>query len=95
MLPEAWSVYGIILSVIGAVWSLAWWLSSKFTEINKQIYDQGEKIAKFFNDKLDTHEKHTAKKFYEVSEAIWEIKLRNAAVDGVKPAPFKPEDISG
>lgn len=73
----------LFLTIFGSVWSLAWWLSSKFTQTHKLIYDQVEKLENHFSSKLDYHEKHDDARFQNISNDLWEIKVRNAAVRGV------------
>lgn len=84
---------GLFLSIFASVWSLAWWLSGKFNQVNALIYNQIEKLNTSFMQKLDYHEKHDDTRFTDMSnrfasvrDDIWDIRVRNAAFDGtVKP----------
>jgi len=76
------TVVGLLISIFGAVWSLAWWLSGHFTNIRKDFYALGKEIL----DKLEYHERHDDTRFSQIRDDIWDIRVRNAAFDGtIKP----------
>lgn len=79
-------IAGLFLTIFGAIWSLAWWLSGKFTFLQNLIYTTAEKTTNSIMSKLEYHEKHDDARFNNVSNQIssvnndiWEIKLRNAS----------------
>jgi hypothetical protein len=83
-MPEyLFQLVALFLGIFGAVWSLAWWLSGKFSKTHQLIYDQIEKLGKHFDAKIDYHEKHDDQRFQNISNDLWEIKLRNAAIRGL------------
>lgn len=77
-----WSLLGYISvtlsALVGAVWSLGLLIAKQFTVIKKSLYDVKDQII----DKLEYHEKHDDSRFEAVRKDIWEIRLRNAALDG-------------
>ena len=72
-------IVGLFLTVFGSVWSLAWWLSGQFTAVRNLIYTQVEKLEQHFTQKLEYHERHDDSRFNNISNDLWDIKLRNAA----------------
>ena len=74
----------VILTILGAVWSLDWWLSSQFKATRDLVYVKIESLQNNFMDKLDYHEKHDDKRFGQIIDDLWAIKVRNAAIDGTK-----------
>ena len=94
-----WSVVGILITIVGTVWSLAWWLSNKFSELKDMFYVQIESVKNVLMTKLDYHEKHddqrfssVDKRFSNIRDDLWEIRVRNARVDN-KPTPSTPRII--
>lgn len=83
MLPETWLAPAVILTVVGAVWTLAWWLSKKFDDVRKLVQTRHEQLEAFIMTKLEYHEKHDDTRFNQLNEQIWEIRLRNASKDKV------------
>lgn len=77
-----WSLLGYISvtlsAVVGAVWSLGLLIAKQFTLVKKSLYEVKDQII----DKLEYHEKHDDSRFEAVRKDIWEIRLRNAALDG-------------
>ena len=74
---------GLFLTIFAAVWSLAWWLSGKFNTVTALIYNQVEKLTAHFNKKLEYHEQHDDQRFATISNDLWEIKVRAAALKGI------------
>lgn len=74
-------VAGLFLSVFGAIWSLAWWLSGKFGEIRGLVYASAEKTREVLLNKLEYHERHDDDRFSQIREDLSEIRVRNAAKD--------------
>lgn len=69
---------GLSAAAIGAVWSLAWWFARQFTLIRNIIYETKDAII----NKLEYHEKLDDSRFTEVRKEIFDIRLRNARLDG-------------
>lgn len=83
-----WGLIGVLMTIIGTVWSLAWWLSNKFTELRGLFYTQVDKVSRSILDKLEYHEKHDDQRFSNVDQRfssikddLWDIRIRNARVD--------------
>jgi hypothetical protein len=81
-------VAGLFLTVFGAVWSLAWWLSGQFTAIRNLVYTTAEKTRDTILTKLEYHEKHDDTRFNGIHDRIknlgddiWDIRVRNASRD--------------
>lgn len=82
-------IIGLFLTVFGAIWSLAWWLSGQFTNVRSLIYTTAEKTINNIIAKLEYHEKHDDTRFatmdarlVNVRDDLWDIRVRNAAIDG-------------
>lgn len=76
-------IIGLFLTIYASVWSLAWWLSGKFSQTHKLIFEQIEKVEKKITEKMEYHEKHDDQRFNALSNDLWEIKMRNAAIRGL------------
>lgn len=72
----------IISGIAGTVWGFAWWLSNKFNELTTAFYTKIDKVGTMILEKLEYHERHDDSRFSSVSDDLWEIRLRNAKVDG-------------
>lgn len=75
------SLIGLFFTVFAAVWSLAWWLSGKFSEIRSLVYTTAEKTANSILSKLEYHERHDDGRFSQIREDLSEIRVRNATKD--------------
>ncbi len=73
----------ILMSIGSTVGSLAWWLSAEFKKIRDYILEQNEKTEKLLLEKLEYHERHDDKRFSDIVNSLWEIRLRNAAMEGI------------
>jgi hypothetical protein len=83
MLDTPWGTLSIIVAISGSVWSMAWWLNGHFNSIRKDF----SSLAKEIIDKLEYHERHDDTRFSQIRDDIWDIRVRNAAVDGnIKPS---------
>lgn len=69
----------------GTVWALAWWLSGQFSEIRSFVYAQTNRIEQTILNKLEYHEKHDDQRFTGIRNDLWDIRVRNAAKDGLAP----------
>lgn len=79
MLEGQWAFLGVIASVGASVWSLAWWLNGHFNNIRKDVFDLGKEIL----SKLEYHERHDDVRFTQIKDDLWDIRVRNAAKDGL------------
>lgn len=79
--------FTVVSTTIGAIWSLAWWLSKQFGSIKNLVYQQSSALQSIFFQKLDYHEKHDDERFQSISNDLWMLRLRNAARDGVDIGP--------
>lgn len=77
------TVAGLFLTIFAAVWSLAWWLSGKFSEIRNLVYMTAEKTREVLLNKLEYHEKHDDDRFSQIREDISEVRIRNATKDTI------------
>lgn len=95
---------GIAGFLLTTGWVSASWLNRKFSDTNTLIDYKIEKLEKAIVSKMDYHEKHdderfseirtTAEnRFNEVKNDIWDIRVRNAALDNII-LPRKSKDIS-
>jgi len=64
---------------VGGVWGLAWWMQKQFSSAKVLVYQKSEEIIK----KLEYHEEHDDKRFQEIRDDIWLMRVRNAARDGI------------
>lgn len=71
------------LAVIGSVGSIAMWLSGKFDNLFTKVTEKLEKSVEAILDKFEEHEKEDNRRFDQIKTDIWEIKVLNAAKDGV------------
>ena len=80
MLPTEWiPVVTIVVGLISSTWYLAWWFSGKFTAMNKLVYEQIEKVL----NKLEYHEKHDDKRFSDIRDDIWDIRVRKGIIKNI------------
>lgn len=69
----------------GTVWALAWWLSGQFSGTRAFVYEQLLRVEQGVLSKLEYHEKHDDTRFTRIHNDLWEIRVRNAAKDGLTP----------
>lgn len=93
MNPEYYTAAGFFLTVFGGLWSLAWWLSGKFTVMEDNINKKLEMVKTTLLDKLEYHERHDDSRFSGIRNDIWELRIHNAARDGmVKKVKIKASE---
>lgn len=83
------NLLGIGVILISGVW----WFQSQFSHLRSYFFDQIEKLSKNIMDKIEYHERHDDKRFADVRDDIWEIRLRNAAIDGSRMPPRIRKDF--
>lgn len=66
------------VTVISAVWGHAIWLSNRFAYIQKIMDVKFESLLEKITEKLEYHERHDDRRFGEISNALWEVRLQNA-----------------
>lgn len=71
----------MFMGTIGLVWSAAWFLSNRLSESKREVFNRIEKLQETLLDKLEYHERHDDQRFRDVTNDIWTIRVRNAAVD--------------
>jgi hypothetical protein len=64
------------------VGSMTWWLSVQLNSLRTLIYAQTTEVKESILDKLEYHEKHDDERFSSFDKQLWEIRVRNAAIDG-------------
>jgi len=70
-------------TVAGTTWGLSWSLSRRFSEIKGELFQRIEKLQDNILGKLEYHERHDDRRFGGLRNDLWEIRLRNAAKDGI------------
>jgi len=88
MEPGNWlTLIGIFLAVettlITAIWGFAWWLSKKFNN----IYGKIQTTLDLMISKLEYHEQHDDKRFSELNNGLWMLRVEQAAGKKCSPSP--------
>lgn len=66
----------LMVTIVGAVWSLALWITRQFSAVKTLIYDKFEQSL----DRLESHEKHDNARFAEVNNRLWELRVDHASL---------------
>ena len=74
----SYQTLSIMTTVISATGGLSWWLSTQFN-----------KLQNFFIKKIDDHEDKDNKRFDELSDDLWVMRVRLAAAN-VNGDPVSP-----
>lgn len=81
-----WNLFlGIVIALgafIGVIITSVLWLSRQFAALRVLVYEKTEQLKEFIIDKIEYHEKHDDRRFHDIRNDVWAIKLRNAAIDG-------------
>lgn len=72
-----------LASIIGVVWGHSLWLQKQFNSLKDLIYSKVGNLEDNLLSKLEYHEKHDDKRFLDLYNRLWEIRLRNAAIQGI------------
>lgn len=80
------------VTILSAVWGHALWLSNRFAGISKEMDVRFERIFGAINEKLEYHERHDDKRFNDITNGLWEIRLQNAVSSRIY-ARKKKEDV--
>ena len=78
------TLVGMFSTILISVGSFAWWLGKQFSSVRKLVYEKIEQVQKLFTDKLEYHERHDEIRFNTVTNDLWDIRVRNAARDGIQ-----------
>lgn len=84
MFENQWAYLGFIVTIVGSVWSLAWWLSGQFSHIRSNMYSAIKEVEKTILEKLEYHERHDDTRFSQIRDDIWNIRVLNAADNKLK-----------
>lgn len=86
---EWMTLLGLISSslviIVTAVWSFAWFMAKQFSATRRLIDEKIEKLEESIVKKLEYHERHDDSRFNSLNNEIWQIRIRNAARDGLPP----------
>ncbi len=47
------------------------------------MQETADQLEKNFLEKLEYHERHDDKRFSDIVNSLWELRLRNAAIEGI------------
>lgn len=76
-----------MFTVIGAVWSLALWITRQFSSIKSLIYEQAGKNL----ERIESHERHDNTRFAAISDHLWQLRLD---AKGYGSNPRKEEELN-
>lgn len=89
MIPDI-QVLAQILALLGTIGGFGVWLSGQLNKIKDLIFIQNEKtnikidtMEKSLLEKLEYHERHDDKRFGDMRDSLWEMKLRNADMENI------------
>lgn len=86
------NLLGIAVILISGVW----WFQSQFSHIKSYFFSELEKLQINVLNKIEYHERHDDKRFADLRDDVWEIRLRNAAIDGRRFSNVRiRDDFSG
>lgn len=74
---------GVLIGVATYVWMASQWLAKQFSTTRHLIDTKIEKLEDNILEKLEYHEKHDDVRFNSLQNNIWDIRVRNAAADGI------------
>lgn len=61
-------------TLLGGIWGFAWFLSKRFT----QIYSKIQATLDLMVEKLEYHEQHDDKRFSQVTDSLWALRVEQA-----------------
>ena len=76
------TLVGYLGTIIALVGSMTWWLSVQLNNLKSLIFAQTTEVKESILNKLEYHEKHDDERFSNLDKRIWEMQVRNAAIDG-------------
>lgn len=89
MLVNWESAVSVVVAVTASIVGATWWLSDQLRKNRDIFYKQMADYHNQITMKMDNHEKEDDRRFNSLSNNIWQIRMRNAAIDGKR---FIPED---
>lgn len=75
------SLLTVLGGMVASVWYMAWFLSRQLSEMKSLFYSQIDILKKAILDKIEYHEQHDDKRFSQITDELWAIKVRNASAD--------------
>lgn len=72
------TLIGIILSLIIAEAGFGAWITSRFDRVTKSV----DKLREELLSKIEYHERHDDRRFADMGDNIWELRVRLATLDG-------------
>jgi hypothetical protein len=80
---DSWASFvGLLVAVettlIAGIWGFAWFLSTKFNG----IYEKIQATLDLMINKLEYHEQHDDKRFNQVTDSLWALRLEQATNSG-------------
>lgn len=88
-MPDNTTAIALAFTILSSVGSLAWFLHGQIAALKDYVNSELKKVEKIFVDKLEYHERHDDKRFSDIVDDIWELRLRYAAVEGLVLKPIK------
>lgn len=91
-----YQVFAIVSTIIGAVWGHALYLSNRFSSMGKETDAKFDKILTTITEKIEYHERHDDRRFSEIQNNLWEVRLQNAlGHPPLKPRTRRKSEESG
>lgn len=89
------SLLGILITLettlMAGIWGFSWFLSKKFND----IYEKIQETLSLMIEKLEYHEQHDDKRFSEMTNGLWEIRVAQAQRIGLMTNNRPERDING
>jgi hypothetical protein len=76
---------GTIVTVASLAWAASQYFARQFNSTRQLIDNKIEKLELNVLNKLEYHEKHDDQRFSALYNDVWDIRVRNAARDGLTP----------
>lgn len=78
-----------LISIVGSVAGLGWFMSRQLSQIKDFVYSSSEDVRRSMVEKLEYHERHDDKRFSDIVDDIWELRLKYAAIEGLVLQPTR------
>ena len=80
-----WVTAANILAGVGTTLVfLTWWLSGQFSKSRDIIFLKIDAVFDKLMMKLEYHEQHDDKRFSEIKDDLWEVRVRLASQEAIK-----------
>jgi len=83
MLPFSNEVI-FLLTLVSTAVCIVLWINKQFSNLRSFVYDKVDGLEETILAKLEYHERHDDRRFGDLSNDLWEIRVRNAAIDGTR-----------